>query len=137
MEGVFLAGRLLFALIFIASGVGHIAQWKTMSEYAASVGLPFADLLVPLTGIQLLAGAASVALGVWADLGALVIASFLVPTTFVMHAFWKVTDPQEAQMQQVNFLKNVALLGGALVVFVLVSEFGQDWGLLLTDPLFG
>ena len=64
----------------------------------------------------------SVALGYRARLGALGLVAFLVPVTLTMHAFWAESDPMMHMMQRVNFLKNVGLLGGAL----LVSQFGAD-----------
>jgi uncharacterized membrane protein YphA (DoxX/SURF4 family) len=61
-------------------------------------------------------GALSVLLGYHARAGAWVLVLFLIPVTLFMHAFWRVADPGPAQLQQVMFLKNVAILGGALLV---------------------
>jgi putative oxidoreductase len=59
-------------------------------------------------------------LGYRAKLGAWLIALFLVPVTLVMHKFWTVQDPTMAQLQMILFMKNVSMLGGAL----LISQFG-------------
>jgi len=67
----------------------------------------------------------------------LLLAAFLLATTFVMHAYWKESDPQAKQMQQVQFNKNISLLDGALLLFYLVNQLQGDAGLMLTDPLFG
>ena len=66
------------------------------------------------SGILALLGGLSILLGYRARFGAFLIVLFLVPVTLFMHKFWGLSDPQMAMMQRVNFLKNVALLGGAL-----------------------
>ena len=77
-------------------------------------------LLVPLAGLIALAGGLSIALGFHAKAGAWLLVLFLVPVTLTMHRFWAEKDPMLIQMQQVNFLKNLALLGGVL----LIGQFG-------------
>ncbi len=104
-------GRVLFAAIFVISAP-HNFQTEAIS-YAATAGVPAAHILVPLAGVFALLGGISLALGVRARLGALALIAFLVPVTLYMHKFWGITDPQQAQMQQVNFMKNLALIGGA------------------------
>jgi putative oxidoreductase len=115
---VVLLGRLLFVLIFLMAGPNHFS--KQTIAFAASQGVPFASLAVPLSGILALAGGLSVLLGYRAKIGAWLIAFFLVPVTLMMHKFWTVHDPMMSQMQMVMFMKNVAILGGAL----LISQFG-------------
>ena len=107
-------GRVLFALIFIGSGVSHFSP-DTIA-YAAQAGLPLAGLLVPASGVLAAAGGLSVALGWHARLGAVALVTFLLPVTFQMHAFWAEQDPMMAQMQFAMFMKNVSMIGGALLV---------------------
>jgi len=136
MDVVLLVGRILFVALFLGSGFGHIAHREQMAGYGRQMGLPAATLLVPLTGVQLLLGGAMVLLGIWADLGALLIAAFLLPTAFVMHAFWKIEDPQARQGDMIHFQKDIALCGAALIAFVLFQQYGSDLGLMITGPLF-
>jgi putative oxidoreductase len=75
---------------------------------------------VPLSGILALAGGLSILLGYRARLGAWLIALFLVPVTLMIHKFWAIADPMMQQIQMVLFMKNIAILGGAL----LISQFG-------------
>jgi putative oxidoreductase len=91
---------------------------------------------VPLSGIAIIAGGLMIALGIWADLGALLVIGFLSGITPIMHAFWKVEDAQEQQLQSAMFFKNVALLGAALIIFYVYNQ-GQDLDLSITDALFG
>lgn len=130
-----LVGRVLFAILFIASGFGHFAQRKEMVAYAEGSGAPLPGLLVPLTGVQILAGGLAVMLGAWADLGSLLLVVFLLPTAYYMHAFWKVEDPMMKGVQMAMFMKNVSLAGAALFMFVVFNLLGQQMDYMLTDPL--
>lgn len=115
---VVVSGRFLFALIFLMAGANHFNR-QTIG-YAASQGVPLASIAVPLAGVLAIAGGLSILLGYRAKLGAWLIVLFLVPVTFMMHKFWTVTDPMMAQVQMIMFLKNISMLGGAL----LISQFG-------------
>jgi putative oxidoreductase len=138
MDVVFLVGRVLFGLLFVSSGfMAHLGEGgKQGREYARSLGAPSPDLLVPLSGITIIVGGLLVAFGIWADLGALLIIGFLVGITPIMHAFWKLDDPQERAIQSAMFFKNTALLGAALIIFYIYNQ-GQDLDLSITDALFG
>jgi uncharacterized membrane protein YphA (DoxX/SURF4 family) len=107
-----------------------------MSAYARSAGTPAAPLLVPFTGLMIVAGGLLVALGAWVDLGAALIAAFLIPTSYLMHGFWRYGDPMKRQNQMAHFMKNVAMIGGALVLIYLFVQFSDQVGLTLTGPLF-
>ncbi|HUC54381.1 MAG TPA: DoxX family protein [Candidatus Cybelea sp.] len=115
---VVVLGRFFFALIFLLAGANHFN--KQTIGYAASQGVPLASMAVPLSGVLAIAGGLSILLGYRAKLGAWLIAIFLVPVTLMMHKFWTVEDPMMAQLQMILFMKNVAMLGGAL----LISQFG-------------
>jgi putative oxidoreductase len=137
MEVVFLIGRILFVLVFVLSGsTVHLLQARQGIEYARMYGVPAPELLVPLSGLMAVLGGLSVAFGVWGDLGALVLVAFLLPVAFLMHAFWKETDPQQRANQMVHFLKNLSMAGGALVLFYAWNQLQGDAGLSITDPLF-
>jgi putative oxidoreductase len=115
---VVVLGRFLFALIFLMAGANHFN--KQTIGYAASQGVPLAAIAVPLSGVLAIAGGLSILLGYRAKLGAWLIVLFLIPVTLMMHKFWTVTDPMMAQIQMILFMKNVSMLGGAL----LISQFG-------------
>jgi putative oxidoreductase len=138
VDVVFLLGRVLFALLFVSSGfMAHLGEGgRAGREYARSLGAPNPDLLVPLSGIVIIAGGLMIATGIWADLGALLVIGFLVGITPIMHAFWNLDDPQMQQIQSAMFFKNVALIGAALIIFYVYNQ-GQDLDLSITDALFG
>jgi putative oxidoreductase len=114
MPYVVLLGRILYSLIFILAAPGHFT--KGHIDLAARVGVPFPSIAVPLSGLIALAGGLSVLVGYKAKWGAWLLVLFLVPVTIMMHNFWSVKDPMAAQMQQINFLKNMSLLGAALMI---------------------
>ena len=117
-------GRLLFALIFIMSGPRHFMS-QTIA-YAAAQGVPMASIAVPLSGLLAILGGLSILLGYRARIGAWLIALFLIGVTPMLHKFWGVTDPMVHQMQFIMFMKNVSMLGGAL----LISQLGSGpWSL--------
>jgi uncharacterized membrane protein YphA (DoxX/SURF4 family) len=137
MDIVFLIGRILFAALMLGSAYAHFAQAKPMTGFAQSRGVPAAAAGVYGGGVLLLLGGLSVLLGIWADLGALLLVAFLLPTAFLMHGFWKETDPQARQMEMIQFQKDIALAGASLFFFALYSIAGTDAGLTVTGPLFG
>ena len=116
-------GRLFFVLIFLMSGFTHFS--KGVIGFAASQGVPLAAVLVPLSGLIALLGGLSILLGYRARIGAWLIVLFLIGVT-PMHKFWGIADPMMQQTQMVMFMKNIAMLGGAL----LITQFGSGpWSL--------
>ncbi|HUK30178.1 MAG TPA: DoxX family protein [Candidatus Acidoferrum sp.] len=109
-----LVGRALFAAIFLMSAPEHFSA-KTIG-YAASQGVPFATLLVPFSGVLALLGGLSIIVGYRARIGAFLIVLFLIPVTLMMHKFWGIADPTAAQTQMVMFMKNLSMLGAALMI---------------------
>ncbi len=110
-----LAGRVLFSSLFVIAGLGHFSSQEI--GYAAAQGVPLASIIVPMSGIMAIVGGLSIALGYKAKWGAALVVLFLVPVTITMHDFWSVTDPLAAQDQMAHFMKNVSLLGSALIIF--------------------
>ena len=110
---VLLVGRVLFALIFINSGIAHLTKLNAMTGYAQFKKVPSPKLAVIVTGLMLIIGGLYVALGIFADLGALLLAIFLIVSAFMMHNFWTIQDDQAKQGETINFFKNIALGGAA------------------------
>ena len=115
---VVVLGRFLFALIFLLAAPNHFT--KQTIAFSASQGVPLASIAVPLSGVVAIAGGLSILLGYRAKLGAWLIVLFLVPVSLMLHKFWTVSDPMMAQTQMILFMKNVSILGGAL----LITQFG-------------
>ena len=135
MDIVLVIARVLFALIFISSGISHLTKLEAMTGYAQYKEVPAAKFSVLLSGLMILIGGLYIAFGVYADLGALLLALFLIPTAFLMHAFWKETDPTSKQNESIGFFKDLSLAGAALIIFALVST-GTDFGPSITGAFF-
>jgi putative oxidoreductase len=137
MDWVLLVGRILFALIFVYSGATiHLLKWRQGVEYARASGVPAPELLVPFSGLMAVVGGLLVMLGLWADLGALLLALFAFPVALGMHAWWKLSDPMERANQQVHFFKNVSMGGAALALFAFFQQFGDELDLVIEASLF-
>ncbi len=119
MHYLVLLGRLFFSAIFILSGFTHFDQ--ELIQYAASKHVPMPSLLVPLSGIISLLGGLSILLGYKARWGAWLLVIFLIPVTLWIHNFWEASDADQAKIEQIMFLKNISILGGAL----LIAYFGS------------
>jgi putative oxidoreductase len=138
MDWVLLAGRILFVAIFLPASLNHVRNRKMMAGYAASKGLPFAELAVPGTGLLLAFASVLVLLGAWVDLAGLLLAGFLLPTALMMHPFWKSQEQMERMMETIQFQKDISLAGAALALFYLFNQFGPAIGITVGDGrLFG
>ncbi|MFC9896014.1 DoxX family protein [Nocardia sp. NPDC127579] len=135
MDAVVLIGRVLFSVLFLGSASGHFMNADAMAGYAKSQGVPSPKAGVLASGGLMALGALSVLLGIWADAGMLLLAIVLLPITFLMHAFWKESDPEAKQNQMVQFNKNLALIGAALMLFAFFAHT-PELGLTITGPLF-
>lgn len=135
MSVLVLIGRVLFSAVFLTAVIPHLFKTNMMAAYAKSKGVPQAWLATFVGGILLLAGGISVLLGIWADLGALLLVVFLVPTAVMMHGFWRESG-EARMMEQVQFFKDTALAGASLMLMGLISYAGHGLGLTITGPLF-
>src|SRR5437588_1335459 len=116
MTAPFMIGRLLFGGFFLYNGINHFKQREGMAQYAKGKNVPMPDVAVMASGAALIVGGASLLLGIKPKVGATAVVGFLAGVSPVMHDFWKQQDPQQRQMEMIQFSKNMALLGGALAL---------------------
>jgi uncharacterized membrane protein YphA (DoxX/SURF4 family) len=126
MDLILVIGRILFGGFFLMSGINHFTKLEAMTGYAKYKKLPAAKLGVLISGLMLVIGGLSVILGYYADLGALLLAIFLVLAAVIFHNFWKETDATAKQNEMLGFMKDIALAGAALIIFALVAKYGAD-----------
>jgi putative oxidoreductase len=105
-----LAGRVLLAAMFILGGWGKIGGYAGTQAYMASAGVPGA--LLPLVILTELGGGLAILLGWQTRLAAIALFGFTIIATVLFHANW--AQP----MQQMIFMKNLAVAGGFLALFV-------------------
>jgi uncharacterized membrane protein YphA (DoxX/SURF4 family) len=133
LDAILVIGRILFAFIFVTSGIAHFAKLEAMTGYAQYKKLPAAKLGVLISGLFFLLGGIYIAAGFWVDLGALLLAITLILAAVIFHNFWKETDPTAKQNEMIAFNKDIALAGAALILFALIAwgtltEFGPGLG---------
>lgn len=119
----FVIGRVLFGGFFIKSGFKHFSNAKMLAGYAASKGVKSSLFAVLGTGALLCVGGLGVLLGVYVRWAVAALAIFLIGVSFTMHAFWKVADPGMKMSEQVNFNKNMALLGAAFMLLAIAAPW--------------
>ncbi|OGL40261.1 MAG: DoxX family protein [Candidatus Schekmanbacteria bacterium RIFCSPHIGHO2_02_FULL_38_11] len=105
-----LIGRILISQIFLASGFEKIMNFEGTQKYMASFGMPFTAFFAICAIVLEIGGGLSVLLGYKARIGAVLLVVFLIPTTLIFHTNFA------DQMQVIQFMKNLAILGGLFVV---------------------
>lgn len=121
---ILLIGRVLFVALFLTAARGHI---QNHARYVEGSGkkLPFPILAGWPAGAFLLVADLSIVAGIWADIGALMIALFLIPAAVLFHPFWSQTDPAARRTHEASFYRDVSLLGAALALFALFAAAGH------------
>lgn len=115
MKAAFVVGRILFGGFFLYNGINHLKESKGLAQYAAAKNVPNPEQAVRASGIAMLAGGASLILGVKPRYGVLPIAVFLGVVSPIMHDFWNAEESSK-QNDMIHFSKNMALLGAALMM---------------------
>lgn len=113
---VVVLARVLLALMFILAGFSKFAGLEGTAGYIASKGLPLASVLAVLTAVLEVVGGIALAIGLQARIAALALAIFTLVASVIFHNFWAVPADQ-AFVQQLMFMKNLAVAGGLLFVF--------------------
>ena len=119
MEYLFVFGRILLGGYFIKSGYNHFKNLGMLTGYAESKGVPMPREAVLLTGLMLFFGGLGILLGVYVQLSVFLLSLFLISTLIKMHKYWEVSDPMARMSENVNFYKNLALLGAALMLLAI------------------
>ena len=111
----FAVGRILMAAIFLVAGVRKALTYSATAAYFAKLGIPAPDVVLPLTILLEIGGALALVIGWRLPLVAGALGLFTMAAAFLAHGFWAV-DPAQFQPQLNNFLKNVAMAGGFLIL---------------------
>jgi uncharacterized membrane protein YphA (DoxX/SURF4 family) len=122
-SAIFLVGRILFVALFVYSARGHIVNHERFVTSARGK-IPVPYVAGWPIGVWLILAVLSMVLGVWPDVGALMMAAFLIATALLFHAFWTFTDAAQRRTQQGSFFRNTSLLGATLALFALLSVTG-------------
>jgi putative oxidoreductase len=105
-----LIGRILLVLIFLNSGIGKVGNFEGTAQYMAKFGMPYTSFFLFGAIVFELVGSLSIILGYFTRFGALLILIFLIPTTLIFHTNFA------DRMQMIQFMKNVSMFGGCLLL---------------------
>ena len=110
-----LMGRCLMAIMFLLAGISKIGAFAGTSGYIASKGLPMPDVVAALTIAVEIGGALALIFGFCTRWAALVLAAFTLVAGLIFHNYWNLPAAQQS-VQQIMFMKNVAITGGLLTL---------------------
>lgn len=117
----FLLGRLLFGGILTIAAIDNLRNLEAMIEYAKAKNAPQPEVTVPFGSTALLFGSLGIVFWRFPKLAITGVLTFLIPTTPVMHDFWNM-DGEQREIEQIQFLKNLGLIGGALAFLAHTSD---------------
>ncbi len=110
-----LFGRLLVAALFLPAGLSKLGGFEGIVGYIASAGLPLPQVGAALAIVVEIVGSVALIVGFQTRIAAAVLALFTLVATVIFHAFW-VAAPEQAYVQQLMFFKNIAVVGGLLLL---------------------
>ncbi|HKV28882.1 MAG TPA: DoxX family protein [Candidatus Acidoferrales bacterium] len=110
-----LVGRILISLIFLHSGMSKLMNFSGMVPFLGSKGMPMPGVMLAGALIIEILGALCLIAGFQTRLAALIMFLYLIPATLMFHNFWAMQGAMRGE-NQINFLKNVAIMGALLMV---------------------
>jgi putative oxidoreductase len=128
VEAAFLIGRLIVGVFYLYNAGNHFFRLQAMTEYAESKRVPYARALVLVAGVLLLVGGLCILSGFRPTVGVISLVIFFLPVMYQMHAFWKVDDPRAQMAEIVNFTKDAALMGSALMFLAIPQPWPYALG---------
>ncbi|MEM1435146.1 MAG: DoxX family protein [Pseudomonadota bacterium] len=110
------AGRLLLGLYFLLPGIMKVLDWDGTSAYMAAHSVPFVPVLLALTIVLQIGGALCLFANYRVPLVAFLLAGLTLVISLYMHNFWTMAEGLKQQHETQNFIKNLAIMAGLLVL---------------------
>ena len=117
-RGLAFAGRFLMAIIFLLAGFGKAMGYAGAVGYFAKLGVPMPEIVVAISIVIELGGGILLLIGYRLQIVAPLMAAFTLGAALIGHRFWEASDPMIHMQQMNNFLKNIAMCGGFMMVLV-------------------
>ncbi|HLJ20745.1 MAG TPA: DoxX family protein [Stellaceae bacterium] len=117
-DTVLLAARVAMAAIFLPSGFGKLTHLAAFAGMLTQHGVPDAALLAPIGACVEFFGALLILTGTRLRWAALMMAIFTLVAALISHRFWELADAAARANQHIHFMKNIAIIGGFLSLFV-------------------
>lgn len=113
---IFLVGRIIFGGYFVMMGLNHFKNGKMLIGYAASKEVPMPSLAVYFSGLMIFFGGVGIISNMYPIFSLALIIAFLAPVSFMIHSYWKNSDPVAKMADMTHFYKNMALIGAAMML---------------------
>lgn len=114
-DTVLLLARVMLGAIFVQSGFGKLTGLAGFTASMEGMGVPMASVAAPIGACVEFFGGLAIVLGAWTALAAILVAGFTVAASLIAHRFWDAPADQR-MMQTIQFMKNVAIVGGLLTL---------------------
>jgi len=115
---ILLLGRLAMGAIFVQGGFGKLMNLSGFAAGLAAEGLPYPTLWAAVAVLVEFGGGLAVVLGIRVRLAALLMAAFTIVAALLSHDFWTMEGAERVE-NSIQFMKNVAIAGGFLFLFLL------------------
>src|SRR5262245_16555460 len=117
-DTIWLLARLCIGGIFVYSGFGKLTGLEGFAASLAKNGVPMAEVMAVVGAAVEFFGGLAIVLGLQTRTAALLMAAFTVSATLISHRFWEFQDAAMLKQQGVHFMKNLAIFGAFLLLFV-------------------
>jgi putative oxidoreductase len=117
-DAIWLLARCCIGGIFVYSGFGKLTGLDGFAASLAKNGVPMADVMAIVGASVEFFGGLAIVLGLQTRTAALLMAAFTISATLISHRFWELQDVAAFKQQSVHFMKNLAILGAFLLLFV-------------------
>ena len=111
-----LLGRICIGSVFLWSSYGRLKNWSATLAYMKAKGIPQLSIVLPTSLVLKTIGSLLILFGWMTSLGALLLLVVLVPSAMKLHPFWLVKHGNERAMEQLFFMKDIAVIGGLLIL---------------------
>ena len=128
MEKTFITvGRMLLGLYFLLPGISKIPTYTGTTEYMLLHNIPLASILLPITIVLQIGLGVMLIIGYRIKESALILAALTIFINIGMHDFWNEYPNTDAGHETQNFVKNLAIFAGLLVLTA--TDRVQQWRL--------
>jgi len=120
MEILFTIGKILFAYLFVTSGISHFRNTDNLVQYAQYRKLPYPKFGVLSSGVLLIIAPILFVLGIFEIPSLIMLAIFLLLTAFIFHPYWKEESDMGKQNETIAFNKEISMFGLILILITLI-----------------
>jgi putative oxidoreductase len=117
-NAIWLLARCLIGGLFLQSGTGKLMGLDAFAAGLAKNGVPMPDIAATIGATVEFCGGLAIVIGLQTRYAALLMVAFTIVATLISHRFWELAEPAARRQQAVQFGKNIAIIGGFLLLFV-------------------